>query len=728
MAKAASKTSNRKPSTKAPAGMKRTAAVPPDDMSLALKIAWFALLAMVFLVPVAMSNVTWLSRLGFANALPFTYDQFDIVKVFLQRVLTLVALGAWSWELLTKGGKIRRTPVDWLILGFLAWVALTTITSIHPPTAFFGKYRRFEGLLSFINYAVIYFLVLQFADRPSRVKALAQSLFASSVVVAGYGVLQRIGADPIQWGQLPFEQFRPFSTYGNPDLLGGYLMFSLPVALGLALAEEKLWMRLLYWAGFGVNVFVCIIAFTRGAWIGGLVGVAIMIVIAWRHSAKMTVVDWVPVGLTGVFGVSAIVRSLSNPNEVMNFATRFASITNFESGSGQTRTQIWQAALAAVKARPLFGFGADTFRLVFPSYKPIEYVGAAGYLSVADNVHNYPLQLASGIGIPGVAMLYGIFGWAAVRSFGTVFNKTDDRKRILIGAFWAACAGYLVQLMAGLSVTGNTFLLWTAIAVVLAPTASVVEFESPNWGNVVAGVLMFLIAVGISYQFVIIAADQAYLTARIGAAGAARTAAARKAVQLNPFNDMYRAEVGLALTDEVFDAFSTAQSAQAQGQDPGQAMAGVQMKFQQAEAALLETIAFVPNEYDNYVFLSNLYNVAGQMINPSYYEKAVAIADKGVLIENYGPALRVQRARALVALNRNEEALKDAEFAVKMDPNYNEATLLLSNIYKSLGRRDDALKVLVTFNGTYKPGQPEIESAIAALEASASPTSTPTKP
>ncbi len=102
-------------------------------------------------------------------------------------------------------------------------------------------------------------------------------------------------------------------------------------------------------------------------------------------------------------------------------------------------------------------------------------------------------------------------------------------------------------------------------------------------------------------------------------------------------------------------------------------MAAMQLKFQQAEAALLDTIAFVPAEYDNYVFLSNLYNVAGQMLDPSYYEKAVAIADKGIEVEPFGPALRVQRARALVALNRPDEALKDAEFAVKMDPIYTEA-------------------------------------------------------
>ena len=479
MAKAASKASTRRSSSKtASSGSKLRNAESPEQMSPARKIAWWTLLAMVFIVPVAMSNGTWLSRIGFSSAtLPLTFDQFDILKVFFQRVLTMVALGAWSWDMLTKGGKIRRTPVDWLILGFLAWVALTTITSIHPATAFFGKYRRFEGLLSFINYAVIYFLVLQFADGPSRVKALAQSLFASSIVVAGYGVLQRVGLDPIPWGALPFEQFRPFSTYGNPDLLGGYLMFSLPIALGLALAEEDRRMRLLYWGGLGINAFVWIVAFTRGAWIGGAFGLAVMIVIAWRHSAKMGWIDWVPVGITGVLGVSAIVRSLSNPNEVMNFGKRFASITQFDAGSGQTRTQIWQAAISAVKVRPVFGFGADTFRLVFPTYKPVEYVEGGRLPFCGRQRAQLPAPTCCGHRHPGRAMLYGVFGWAAVRSFRTVFGKTDDRKRILVGAFWAASAGYLLQLMAGLSVTGNTFLLWTAIAVVLAPTASVVEIE-----------------------------------------------------------------------------------------------------------------------------------------------------------------------------------------------------------------------------------------------------------
>ena len=44
---------------------------------------------------------------------------------------------------------------------------------IHPPTALLGQPGRHEGLLAFVNYAVIYHLVLQYADRSSRVRTLA---------------------------------------------------------------------------------------------------------------------------------------------------------------------------------------------------------------------------------------------------------------------------------------------------------------------------------------------------------------------------------------------------------------------------------------------------------------------------------------------------------------------------------------------------------------------------
>ena len=686
-----------------------------DVMSLAQKISWYSLLAMVFVVPIAMSNWTFL---GFH--LPISYDQFDITKVFFQRVFGLIAISAWGWDILKNGGKIRRTPVDWLILALLGWVTISMFFSISPATAFFGKYRRFEGLLSFINYAVIYFLVLQFADRPSRVRALAETLFWSSFVVAGYGLLQSIGRDPIDWHSLPLERFRPFSTYGNPDLLGGFLMFSLPIALALALAEENKWVRLVYWAGFGINAYVWIVAFTRGAWIGGAVGIILMAFVAWRHSTKLTLIDLVPVGLTTALGGLAIFKSLSNPNEVMNFGARFASIFKMDEGSGLTRTEIWQAAIKAITASPqrfIMGYGADTFRLVFPKFKPITYTRDAGYLSVADNVHDYPLQLAAGIGVVGVLIMYGIFAWAAVRSFKLVFGKSEDKNRMLIGGFWVAAAAYITQLMFGLSVTGNTFLLWVCIGVVLAPTATFVEFEAPDWGIAAASAGIVLALVGIGYQFVFMAADWQYLQANAVLSGPAATQAAIKAAQLNPWNDMYSAEIGMSYRNEFIDVINAAYQARQAGQESAQSFTQAQEKFKQSADALQVTIKMVPDEYDNYVFLSSLYNIGGSALDTTYYADAADWAQKGMAIEPFGPAIRVQFAHALVGQGKVAEGIKQLEIAYAMDHAYTEAGEALAAQYKDAGRLADAIAVLKQLQAA-NPGDTTVAPLLTQYEAS----------
>jgi len=150
----------------------QVSAAPRTPMTAPEKVVWVCLHALVILVPLAVSN---LSVIGI-DAAPFTYDQFDIVKVFVMRALVLVAGTAWLWGLLTKGARVRTVKVGWLVLVFLAWVALTSVLSVHPPTAIFGKYRRFEGLLSFLTYGATFFLALQVVDRPSRIRSLARSL------------------------------------------------------------------------------------------------------------------------------------------------------------------------------------------------------------------------------------------------------------------------------------------------------------------------------------------------------------------------------------------------------------------------------------------------------------------------------------------------------------------------------------------------------------------------
>ena len=718
----------------------------PSDTALtfgsgAERASWIMLRILVFLVPITISNFVWTG----ISQLPFTFDQFDEPKVLVQRIFTLLALAAWGWALLTVGGKMRRTKFDWLIVVFLAWVLLASILSIHPATAFFGKYRRLEGFFSFVNYAAVFFLTVQLVDKPGKMRALIKTLFFSNMLVVVYGLMQNWGLDPVKWGSLPFELTRPFSTYGNPDLLGGFLMFSLPTALALALSEDNEYWRIAYWLGFGLTVYVWIVASVRGAWIGGAVALAILIFAAVWQRMRVTLVDWVFMSLTAAAGLVLVVYSSLKGTGVMNVGQRLASIFQFGEGSAKSRFEIWQAAINAIKSRPVFGFGPDTFRLVFPMFKPAAYTADAGYLSVADNVHNYALQLTAGIGIPGALMFYGLFGWGLVSSAKHAFDRDAGPKRLLYAGVWAAVIGYLVHLFTGLSVTGSTVFLWLFLGVLAAPLARSVEFKAPKWGQIGALILAAACVIGAVYWMWWGSADYFYLQGKITGTDANPQYAQRivdlqTAIYRNPFNDMYRSELP-TVHQQAFSALAAqAQQEQQQGKNPQQTVAAAKQEFALAEQGFIDTIRFVPYEYDNYVFLTNLYDFGGSFFgDKSYFAKGVEVGNRGIKLEPFGPAIKLQTSAAYSGLGQYAEAKKLLVAAARLDPAYLEPHLALADTYVRAGQPLVAVHLLkgalVQFKGFPAPSpgattpEQEIQQALDGVRSAiASSTPSPKAP
>jgi len=776
----------------------RTPAAVANGMDVWDRIAWVCLHVLVVLVPLAMANLGPLNP----NGLPLTFDQFDIVKVFLQRGLMLVAFGSWALGILLRGGKIRTTRVWWVVLAFLVWLVITTVAAVHVPTAVFGKYRRFEGLLSFITYAAVMFTAFQLADRSSRIRSLARSLAIGGFVVSLYGAVQVIGTvplgmakvlqplsvllaiaapiglavlaftklqgdrqgrsaaligaaivgvggmflaaglsqnielalqagsqavsiDPVRWGNLPFETNRAFSTFGNPDLLGGYLIFPWAVTIGLALSEEHRVWRVLYWVFTLFNAFVGVTSYVRGAWIGATVSLILLAVAFLRlrkgTGARLERIDQVFIG-GGALTVAAVaIGSSLRPDAVRNVLTRVISIFQFDQGSALTRFQIWEAALAAIAERPILGWGADTFRLLFPIFKPAEYVAAAGYLSVADNVHNYPLQLTSGIGIPGTLLMYGLIVAVLVSSARIVFARGAGMSRMLMAALWAAVVGYIVHLMFGLSVTGSTLFLWLSMGLLLSLTAKERTVEAPGYGLIVAAVVVALVAIGLVADVRFVMADNVYLRGRLVEQGLDRIDAIERAIELNPYNDMYRLERGVAWQDLFRSTAQAYANSVESGTPDEQARAASELSLESAIAGYENTIEFVPREYDTYVFFTSLYNEAGAYIDPSYYTKAIEIGLRGVEMEPYGPAVRVQLASAALAINDIELAIEHLEMATGLDPNFMQAFTTLGDAYRMAGRTDEA-RTAYEYVLSRNPGDAMASAGMAALGATTTTT------
>jgi len=328
----------------------------------------------------------------------------------------------------------------------------------------------------------------------------------------------------------------------------------------------------------------------------------------------------------------------------------------------------------------------------------------------------------------GFLLLYGLFGWVLYLGFPNAFAKGKGVERLIITGFWAAALGYIVHLMFGLSVTGSSVFLWLSLAMILAPTARTVEISPKAWGPVVGIAIAAVVTAASVYNVAYIVADNYYLKGQFQTdASLTPVAALKTAIALNPFNDMYRAQLGQAYRDQMLGWIDQARSDQQAGKDPNASLEQARASFQLAERAYLDVIDFVPTEYDNYVFLTAIYNQAGSYFDPSYFEQAIKVADKGIEVERYGPAIRFHKALALYNLGRMEDVVKVLEPTVTMDPRYSDPMLVLADAYRRLGRPDDARKqyeaVLAVTPADTEAGKATIDQAkqgLASLDASGS--------
>ena len=652
------------------------------EMSREGNFAFWALLVLIFLVPVAMNF--FFSSAGLATA-----DVFDTIKVWILRVGSLVVLCAWLIDILKNGGEIRYHKVYFVLAGLLVWIGISTIFSISPLTAFFGKYRRYDGLWSYLIYAILFFVSTQYVTTYKRIKMVAQSLMWSSVVVVFYGLLQAFGVD-FGWSTLPFEKFRSFSTYGNPDLLAGFLAFGFFVTLGLVLSEERKSWRIFYWIVLLGNAVVMITAKSRSIWVGGAVGLIMAVIILVKQKPRWMKLDY---GFSAavVAGAAAFaIRSLSEKSDVMNFGKRVASIFQFSSGSGRTRFEIWQAAVNAIKARPVFGWGSDTFRLVFRRFEPAIYNQDAGYRSVADNVHNFPLQLAAGIGIVGALAYYTLMVWIiapAVKLCSAPSEEHKGERMIFIGMVTAVVA-YNVHLLFGLSLPGASFLLWIMLGVLIVPRTKAKMVDPVPWAvpASIAAVVIALVPTFFACRFV--AADHYYFLAQaIGTTDAqgnfsaqamnASLTAVANACRYNPTIEMYRIQEVTLLTQKTLNGM--------QAKDPGYKTSAAR-----TEASIRKLLALSPYEYDSYLMAGSYWVSMGQQYGgagdaksaEAYFNTAVRKLSPQVKAMPNGLALRYQYAMALQGLGKYDAALYQLRYCKDRDSNFKEAHQAYEQISK----------------------------------------------
>jgi len=642
------------------------------DYDIFDKIAWYTILALAFFVPLAYGQANL-----FGTTHVFTDGIMDFTKSIVVVSGTLIAITAWGLGALWRGTQIRYSPVQALLFAFLCWAALCAVIAPHTISAFTGTDPMYQGVLMLVCYALLLHLTMQYVESMKEIRLIVQAFAFSAAVVSLYGLFQWFGFDLFEWDSLTFARDRSFSLYGNPDLLGGFLSLAFFVALGLAITETEIKRKIANWVLLSLISACLVSAFTRGAWLGVIVGLVVFIGLFLGMKGKLRRSSIY--GLLGATCASIFValRSLASLGQDTNALSRVTNIAQDSSVIG--RFSIWKSAWGAIKAAPFFGYGPDTYKYSVALFKTEE-MQLLNPQIVEPNAHNFYLQTMLDAGIPGALLLTAFFLYAAVESArGFLLPQAPlNRSRTLFLSLWCACISYCVYLISGLSIPGTTYFFFMLIGILLVPSARVSVFKPLRVGIVPLAVVVFLAALGILQA---LRADIVFVQTHTAPNPEAKLIAARKAVQLNPIFTKYRLGLGLLYLDQggFFADEYLADLSASNSQIKYASIDSLNASLEQFHEMAQRT----PGYYAPYVYMAMTYNRLAEVTNDSaWIAKAVEAAQHAVALQAYDSKGNTEIARSKLMLGEYSIALEYANRAVLADPTNEIARQIIDAIDK----------------------------------------------
>ncbi len=187
----------------------------------------------------------------------YSARHFEPDKAALLRALALIAVAAllarWLDALLTREPRpanivppanapplwrrIAALPLVVPVLLYALVYLLATATSVVPGISFWGSYQRMQGTLTHLSYIALFVAMIATLRRPEQVERVVTMSLAAGVAVAGYGILQHLGLDPLPWRGDVIT--RVASTMGNSIFVAAYMIMVVPLALYRLVAERS---------------------------------------------------------------------------------------------------------------------------------------------------------------------------------------------------------------------------------------------------------------------------------------------------------------------------------------------------------------------------------------------------------------------------------------------------------------------------------------------------------
>jgi putative inorganic carbon (HCO3(-)) transporter len=328
---------------------------------------------------------------------------FLLFPTSTRALLLLVIPALWVLRRLILGRFVPRTPVDIPILMLMVMGGVGFCVSPNPS----WSQLKIDSLLLGVGllYATVDLLELAGSLRwvPAGVIVVSFGFLGLGFLGTGWGskVPQLTAFTtglPGEIGWLPEGE-----TFFNPNVIGGALLWVLPLSLSLlSWAMRRGEQRWGWAAAQGVvtvlSLGLLLLTQARGAWLGFTAGLLTVVVVAGGRPGRVLAVLLLTALLVLTVSSPAKLRQAIQVDEE---SARILSTVSMEQ-----RLEIWSRAQYAIADFPFTGTGLDAFQYVMPVLYPLFYAGPSD--SVA-HAHNELLQVALDLGLPGLVAWQALY-------------------------------------------------------------------------------------------------------------------------------------------------------------------------------------------------------------------------------------------------------------------------------------------------------------------------------
>ena len=364
-------------------------------------------------------------------------------------VIAFVVCDGWANR---RIATLKKFKCWTLLFAYVGTIALSTAFGIVPRASFFGSFENQMGLITYFCFLICSIgLVLGIDGRESRLRATAITISFTALVLSVYALVQFFGFDPFVSREIyTFSSrygpiMRVASSLGHADYLGNFLLYTAPVSVSLTLSVRGH----IQWLTFGsalASLSAIAVSGTRGAWVGILVGLLCLVVLAvksrtvtrsiigGRKAAAFTVT---------VLLIAAAVWAISSADAFHNVFSR-GKETFAEGLSGSGRTLLWADAMPMVPRYAFPGCGPEAFRLAFLAYRSEELSKFAPQ-TVNESSHNLYLDATISFGIPGLIALVALIAMTLSSFLRARRNVRKTKSGLLIAGFLSSFVAVLAH-------------------------------------------------------------------------------------------------------------------------------------------------------------------------------------------------------------------------------------------------------------------------------------------